>query len=130
MPITTSTVQPLLPTSVPNEQQLKEQLFAQQANRIAIIHQQIDDLQAELAALQTQILQSHEPGTYQAGALTVTVKAGAKRLNLKLLAKDYPISDYPELYEDAISTKCVRAAFAPNALEPYLQQGNPTVVVS
>ncbi|RSX53965.1 hypothetical protein D2E25_0271 [Bifidobacterium goeldii] len=110
---------------------LEHRLFLQQAQRIAIIDNQIKELQEERESIKQQILVSHPtPGTYEAGALTVTVKNGARRLDARKLEKAYPADKYPQLYKNALDTKMVRQQFAPAALEAYQTASSPTVVVA
>lgn len=119
------------PAQLAGEPTVEDRLFIQQAQRIAIIDSQIKDLTEERDDLKTQILVSHpHPGSYTAGALTVTVKTGARRLDARKLEKAYPADKYPSLYKQTLDTKAVRDQFAPNALTDYQTAGTPTVVVS
>ncbi|NEG90583.1 hypothetical protein [Bifidobacterium aerophilum] len=118
-------------TTPTGDMSVETRLFIQQAQRIAVIDSQIKELMEERDDLKSQILMSHpDPGSYEAGALTVTVKTGAKRLDPRKLEQAYPADKYPQLYKATLDTKAVRSQFAPAALEAYQTTGNPTVVVA
>lgn len=108
----------------------RARLLEAQAMRIVDLQTEISQRQEELDELKRQILDACAPGTYPAGALKVTVKRGASRLDAKRLEKDYPAASYPQLYASRLDVKLVRAAFAPVALEAYQTAGSPQVTVS
>ncbi|BAQ32071.1 hypothetical protein [Bifidobacterium scardovii] len=117
-------------TAEPEDAERKARLLQAQAARIVELQGEIKTREDELESLKSQILDSHTPGTYQAGQLKVTVKNGPMRLDTAKLGKDYPATDYPQLYKSALDTRAVRGAFAPVALAGYQVAGKPQVVIS
>lgn len=68
-------------------------------------------------------------GTHHLGAATVTVKAGAKRLNTGRLADAYPFTSRPELYKPVLDTAAARHHLAPADLEAFTDEGVPVIEV-
>ena len=81
------------------DEELKADLLARQAMRIADLTEQIKTRQEEIDAIKRQILDTHEPGTYQAGGLKVQVKTGSRRLDAKKFTAAYKPTEHPELFE-------------------------------
>lgn len=81
------------------DEALKADLLARQAMRIADLQAQKESCDEEIDAIKRQILDTHEPGTYQASGLKVQVKTGSRRLDAKKFAAAYKPTEHPELFE-------------------------------
>lgn len=113
------------------DEELKADLLARQAMRIADLTEQIKTRQEEIDAIKRQILDTHEPGTYQAGGLKVQVKTGSRRLDAKKFAAAYKPTEHPELFElKPKSLSGVERLVGALNLEGMVVQGASTVVVS
>lgn len=113
------------------DEALKADLLARQAMRIADLTEQIKTRQEEIDAIKRQILDTHEPGTYQAGGLKVQVKAGSRRLDAKKFTAAYKPTEHPELFElKPKSLSGVEKLIGNIALQGMVVQGASTVVVS
>lgn len=113
------------------DEALKADLLARQAMRIADLTEQIRTRQEEIDAIKRQILDTHEPGTYQAGGLKVQVKTGSRRLDAKKFAAAYKPTEHPELFElKPKSLSGVERLIGSIALQGMVVQGASTVVVS
>lgn len=113
------------------DEALKADLLARQAMRIADLTEQIKTRQEEIDAIKRQILDTHEPGTYQAGGLKVQVKTGSRRLDAKKFTAAYKPTEHPELFElKPKSLSSVEKLVGALNLEGMVVQGASTVVVS
>lgn len=113
------------------DEALKADLLARQAMRIADLTEQIRTRQEEIDAIKRQILDTHEPGTYQAGGLKVQVKTGSRRLDAKKFAAAYKPTEHPELFElKPKSLSSVEKLVGALNLEGMVVQGTSTVVIS
>lgn len=113
------------------DEELKVDLLARQAMRIADLTEQIKTRQEEIDAIKRQILDTHEPGTYQAGGLKVQVKTGSRRLDAKKFTAAYKPTEHPELFElKPKSLSSVEKLVGTLNLEGMVVQGASTVVVS
>lgn len=113
------------------DEALKADLLARQAMRIADLTEQIKTRQEEIDAIKRQILDTHEPGTYQAGGLKVQVKTGSRRLDAKKFTAAYRPTEHPELFElKPKSLSSVEKLVGALNLEGMVVQGASTVVVS
>ncbi len=113
------------------DEALKADLLARQAMRIADLQAQKEACQEEIDAIKRQILDTHEPGTYQAGGLKVQVKTGSRRLDAKKFAATYKPTEHPELFElKPKSLSSVEKLVGALNLEGMVVQGASTVVVS
>lgn len=113
------------------DEALKADLLARQAMRIADLTEQIKTRQEEINAIKRQILDTHEPGTYQAGGLKVQVKTGSRRLDAKAFAAKFRPTEHPELFElKPKSLSSVEKLVGALNLEGMVVQGTSTVVVS
>lgn len=113
------------------DEALKADLLARQAMRIADLTEQIRTRQEEIDAIKRQILDTHEPGTYQAGGLKVQVKTGSRRLDAKKFTAAYKPTEHPELFElKPKSLSSVEKLVGALNLEGMVVQGASTVVVS
>ena len=110
------------------DEELKADLLARQAMRIADLTEQIKTRQEEIDAIKRQILDTHEPGTYQAGGLKVQVKTGSRRLDAKKFTAAYKPTEHPELKPKLLSS--VEKLVGTLNLEGMVVQGASTVVVS
>lgn len=113
------------------DEALKADLLARQAMRIADLQAQKDACDEEIDAIKRQILDTHEPGTYQAGGLKVQVKTGSRRLDAKKFTAAYKPTEHPELFElKPKSLSSVEKLVGALNLEGMVVQGASTVVVS
>ncbi|WP_223852419.1 hypothetical protein [Bifidobacterium tissieri] len=113
------------------DEQRREILFTAQAERIATLTAEIKARQDELDAIKRQILENHEPGTYQAGNLTVQVRAGRRTLNQNRFREKYPIGDYPEYYEiKPLPLSHLEKELGRMGVEDCISTSRPTVSVS
>lgn len=113
------------------DEALKADLLARQAMRIADLTEQIKTRQEEIDAIKRQILDTHEPGTYQAGGLKVQVKTGSRRLDAKAFTAKFRPTEHPELFElKPKSLSSVERLVGALNLEGMVVQGASTVVVS
>ena len=113
------------------DEALKADLLARQAMRIADLQAQKEACQEEIDAIKRQILDTHEPGTYQAGGLKVQVKTGSRRLDAKAFTAEFKPTEHPELFElKPKSLSSVEKLVGALTLEGMVVQGASTVVVS
>lgn len=113
------------------DEALKADLLARQAMRIADLQAQKEACDEEIDAIKRQILDTHEPGTYQAGGLKVQVKTGSRRLDAKAFAAKFRPTEHPELFElKPRSLSSVERLVGALNLEGMVVQGASTVVVS
>lgn len=113
------------------DEALKADLLARQAMRIADLQAQKEACDEEIDAIKRQILDTHEPGTYQAGGLKVQVKTGSRRLDAKKFTAAYKPTEHPELFElKPKSLSSVERLVGALNLEGMVVQGASTVVVS
>lgn len=113
------------------DEALKADLLARQAMRIADLQAQKEACDEEIDAIKRQILDTHEPGTYQAGGLKVQVKTGSRRLDAKKFTAAYRPTEHPELFElKPKSLSSVERLVGALNLEGMVVQGASTVVVS
>lgn len=113
------------------DEALKADLLARQAMRIADLQAQMESCREEIDAIKRQILDTHEPGTYQAGGLKVQVKTGSRRLDAKKFAAAYKPTEHPELFElKPKSLSSVEKLVGALNLEGMVVQGASTVVIS
>lgn len=113
------------------DEALKADLLARQAMRIADLQAQKEACDEEIDAIKRQILDTHEPGTYQAGGLKVQVKTGSRRLDAKKFTAAYRPTEHPELFElKPKSLSNVEKLVGALNLEGMVVQGASTVVVS
>lgn len=113
------------------DEALKADLLARQAMRIADLQAQKEACDEEIDAIKRQILDTHEPGTYQAGGLKVQVKTGSRRLDAKKFTAAYKPTEHPELFElKPKSLSSVEKLVGALNLEGMVVQGASTVVVS
>lgn len=111
------------------------------AQHIELIGKEIIRLKADQAVIQDkidhlldQLADYHQAGDLHggkndAGAIRVTVRQGAARLDTKKIEDLYPVTQRPDLYTPKIDTKKIRSAFAPNELAAWETRGAPTISV-
>ncbi|WEV41618.1 hypothetical protein OZX57_06410 [Bifidobacterium sp. ESL0682] len=117
----------------PTEQQSidegRTKLLTAQAKKIVSLQEEIEERQQWVDRLKQDILDTHEPGTYQAGDLKVQIREGSKRLNASRFKKEYPAEDHPELYKIAPDSTEARKKLGEDALAGLFDQGKSTVVI-
>ena len=111
-------------------EQQKHDLLVAQAKRIASLQARIKESQDEIDRLKGLILDAYPVGSYDAGDLKVSVRAGASRLDEKKFVKKYPVRENPSLYTVKPNTSAIRKAIAPVELEDVYTSGKAQVVVS
>ena len=90
---------------------------------------QADHIITRRAEIRAMLLAALPVGTTTIAGCTVSVRAGAKRLDLKRLEFAYPFTQHPELFKATIDTTLVRAHLAPVALERFTTQGESTLSI-
>lgn len=98
--------------------------------RLVETRTQIEQLQAEAKQLEHELAQQIQPGTkQQVGNWQVSVTNPPRRLATLKIAKHFPATDYPDLYQPTLSTKRVREAFADDYLQAngFYTQGKPQI---
>ncbi|OTA27253.1 hypothetical protein B9G54_01665 [Alloscardovia macacae] len=99
------------------------------AKRIVNLQVTIEEAEAEIKRIKEQILKRYEPGSHAAGALTVQVREGAKRLNVEKFMKAYPAVKHARFYELKPKMSAIREEVPPAALATYQTASKPSVVV-
>jgi hypothetical protein len=107
----------------------KKNLLILEAKRIALLQARIEECQTEIDQIKQRILDTHEPGSYEADELTVQVREGAKRLDAKKFMNTFPASDKPEFYELKPALNVIKKHIAPTELEQYQTTSKPSVIV-
>lgn len=107
----------------------KKNLLILEAKRIALLQSRISECETEIAQIKQHILETHEPGSYEADELLVQVREGSRRLDERKFMKAYPASKYPDFYQLKPHTKNIKNAIAPADLDAYQTVSKPTVVV-
>lgn len=102
-----------------------EQLALERVKRKASIEADKERIDTIDAILRNRL----DRGTHHLGPVTVTVKAGAHRLNTTRLAAAFPFTDRPELYKPVLDTAAARHHIAPADLEQFTDEGVPVVEV-
>ena len=69
------------------------------AQRIAVLQDEINIREEELASLKSQLLNSYDIGVYQAGDLKVSIQRGKRRLDTKRFQERFPVASNPKCYE-------------------------------
>ncbi|MBT1171718.1 hypothetical protein [Bifidobacterium sp. SO4] len=115
----------------PDDGLRRQRLLNAQAKRISILQEEITSRQEEVERLKAQILDSHAPGTYQAGGLKVTVKPGNRRVDTARFMKTYPADKYPNAYQlKPKPLSQLERLLTADAVAAYAVSSKPTVVVS
>lgn len=109
---------------------LRKNLLVQQATKIVSLQEEIQQRQEEVDAIKTQILDSYPVGKYEAGSLTVDVRAGAKTINAKKFEDLFPPEQHPDLYKLSPDTTKARKQLGEDALAPTFTSRKPTVVIA
>lgn len=122
-------VQPTIDGTTPSERDLKRDLLARQAARIADLQEGIKRSQDEIDSLKSQILDAWPVGSYEAGDLKVQIRPGNQRLDAKRFAEAYPAAANPSLYKVTPDAAAARRALGEMALEPLMKRDKSSVVV-
>lgn len=69
------------------------------AQRIAVLQDEINIREEELASLKSQLLNSYDIGVYQAGDLKVSIQRGRRRLDTKRFQERFPVASNPKCYK-------------------------------
>ncbi|WP_159622707.1 hypothetical protein [Ruania rhizosphaerae] len=101
-----------------------EQLVLEHAKTDADI-KALTDRKAELKAL---IADELDEGKHPFGEYDAVVTC-PMRLDTAALAKDYPITQHPNLYKASLDTAEVKKRFAPAALDEYRSPGAKVVTI-
>lgn len=113
------------------DERRRDLLFTRQAERIAVLQDEIKTRQEEIDRLKTLILDSHPAGTYQAGSLKVQVKPGARRLDVRRFERAWPASEHPELWEvKPLSLSKIIEQIGRQGVADCIVSGKPTVVIA
>ncbi len=75
-------------------------------------------------------LREHLPtGTHKAGPYTITVRAGARRINPTKITAAFPFDAHPELYTVTVDLDQGKTHVAPADLEPFTTQAAASVTI-
>ena len=113
-------------TTVLQEQRLLEA----QAKRIAILQAEIKDREDEVDSLKSTILNQWPTGSYEAGNLKVSIRPGARTINASRFTKQFPPTEYPDLYKLSPDSTKARKQLGEERLQPVMTSRKPTVVIS
>lgn len=108
----------------------KQQLLEAQAKRIATLQAEIKDREDEVTTLKTTILDQWPAGTYPAGDLKVSIRPGARTINASRFTKQFPPTEYPDLYKLSPDSTKARKQLGEEQLQPVMTSRKPTVVIS
>lgn len=111
------------------DEQAKARELEGWAKRIVNLRVTIEEAEAEIKRIKEQILKKYESGSYAAGALTVQVREGAKRLNAEKFMKAYPAARHARFYELKPKMSAIREEVPPAALASFQTASKPSVVV-
>ena len=104
-----------------------EQALTALAQRLAQLDEQVETLTQQRDQVKAAILTLVPgPDTYAAGPLTVQVTQ-SHTLDKKAIAAKYPAAEYPELYEQTVSTTAVKKHLSPVDLEAFQAPSKPSV---
>lgn len=81
------------------------------AEDVAIYHAnktEIDRLTKENDAISKRIKTQYEPDTYEVGDFVVELTKTIGTLNKAAFTRDYPVDEFPELYESVPSTEAIK----------------------
>lgn len=82
----------------------------------------------ELERIDAELIRRLGVGIHQVGDQKVQVREYT-RTDPKAIAADYPVGEYPLLYDMALDMDAVKKQFSPAALEQYTVRGKKSVVV-
>lgn len=117
-------------TTTTLDQENKQRLLEAQALKISDLQARIKTMQEQVDGLKTSILDQWPEGSYQAGGLKVTVKAGAKTINPARFQEQFPPEKYPDLYKLAPDSRQARKKLGEDALTGVMTSRKPTVTIS
>ena len=117
-------------TTTISDQENKQRLLEAQALKISDLQARIKTMQEQVDGLKTSILDQWPEGSYQAGGLKVTVKAGAKTINPARFQEQFPPEKYPDLYKLAPDSRQARKKLGEDALTGVMTSRKPTVTIS
>lgn len=117
-------------TTTTSHQENKQRLLEAQALKISDLQARIKTMQEQVDGLKTSILDQWPEGSYQAGGLKVTVKAGAKTINPARFQEQFPPEKYPDLYKLAPDSRQARKKLGEDALNGVMTSRKPTVTIS
>lgn len=120
------------PSTVKNveEKTQREALLAAQARKIVDLQAQGERIQEQVDRLKAQILDQWPEGTYQAGGVKVSVRAGAKTINTSQFRQEFPPEERPNLYKLTPDLTAARKQLGEERLARLMSSRKPTVVIS
>lgn len=117
-------------TTTTLDQESRQRLLEAQALKISDLQARIKTMQEQVDGLKTSILDQWPEGSYQAGGLKVTVKAGAKTINPARFQERFPPEKHPDLYKLAPDSRQARKKLGEDALIGVMTSRKPTVTIS
>ena len=117
-------------TTTTLDQESRQRLLEAQALKISDLQARIKTMQEQVDGLKTSILDQWPEGSYQAGGLKVTVKAGAKTINPARFQEQFPPEKHPDLYKLAPDSRQARKKLGEDALTGVMTSRKPTVTIS
>jgi len=118
------------PIPHPASQPVVAPTLAELVARRVMLKADAEYIAGEIAALDAQLLEQLPIGTTDVDGTKVQVREYS-RISYPQVEKDYPQTEYPDLYvtKTSIDQAAVKKAFAPSALEGYKVTGAKSVVV-
>lgn len=117
-------------TTTTSDQESRQRLLEAQALKISDLQARIKTMQEQVDGLKASILDQWPEGSYQAGGLKVTVKAGAKTINPARFQEQFPPEKHPDLYRLAPDSRQARRRLGEDALTGVMTSRKPTVTIS
>ncbi|MDL5351131.1 hypothetical protein [Microbacterium sp. zg-YB36] len=97
------------------------------ARRVALLEQR-NNIEDEIALIDSRLLEEHSYGTHDAGDWSLIVSHN-RRLNPEAIQARYPVAQFPHLYKPAVNTEAVKKHIAPVELDELYSEGKPRLVV-
>lgn len=119
-----------MPSPIPHPSAPAPVTLTELVARRASLKADAEYIAGELAAIDGQLLEQLDVGTHDVDGTKVQVREYS-RISYPSVEKDYPQSEYPDLYvtKTSIDQAAVKKAFAPSALEQYKVVGAKSVVI-
>jgi len=101
------------------KQQSEAVVTAEDIARYDDIQSEIKRLTAEKDRIATLIKSQFEPGNYESGDYIVDLSKTIGTLNKVIFQHDFPLSEFPELYEQVPSTDAIKEYLGEERAEYY-----------
>lgn len=125
-----STPAPITPITPDGEPRVSDEIAKRLLERRATLKADAEYIADELERIDAQLIDwvGGVVGTHDVAGRKVEVREYT-RTDTKAIERDYPASEFPQLYGQALSTDAVKREFAPAALEGYKVRGKKSVVI-